>query len=300
MGLPYTYVNGNPLNLSDSDGHRPVDDFGNDDVPYCEWHQCTAAQQKSGASYQASYNKRVTDEARTERIAELNQEIKTAQIDYLTNLIPSDQQTKDMWRTEGLAALATGDPNQSAAFFAELRTWFTPPPHGSCAASTLCLGVIGAVTNPLTYVPDPSACIGSNSSAGGCALQLASIVPVSKLAKLRLLVESAKEDSTLARASSAAFDAARDADSMGIKNKHLLSAGGNGAKFVTDDIGQVQEWIANGLLSDGVKFLPNQLDDTFRAIVPAGQIVGTRGQTFIRVIISYDGRVINAFPVNTQ
>lgn len=33
-----------------------------------------------------------------------------------------------------------------------------------------------------------------------------------------------------------------------------------------------------GLHSDGVQFLPNQLDDTSRAIVPAGGPIGTRGQ----------------------
>lgn len=58
--------------------------------------------------------------------------------------------------------------------------------------------------------------------------------------------------------------------------------------------------MAQGLRSDGVQFLPNELDDTFRAIVPAGRVVGTAGQTNIRVIVANDGRVINAFPVNVR
>jgi hypothetical protein len=49
-----------------------------------------------------------------------------------------------------------------------------------------------------------------------------------------------------------------------------------------------------------VQFLPNQLDGTFRAIVSGGRIVGARGQEFIRVIVTEDGRVINAFPVNVR
>ena len=103
--------------------------------------------------------------------------------------------------------------------------------------------------------------------------------------------------SALADASSAAFRAADDPASIFIKNKHLASAGGNHAKFASESISEVQGWVAQGLRSDGVQFLPNQLDGTFRAIVPAGQVVGTKGQTFIRVIVTGDGRVINAFPV---
>lgn len=46
--------------------------------------------------------------------------------------------------------------------------------------------------------------------------------------------------------------------------------------------------------------MPNQLDNTFRAIVPAGRVVGTSGETTIRVIVTNDGRVINAFPVKVR
>lgn len=106
--------------------------------------------------------------------------------------------------------------------------------------------------------------------------------------------------SALARASHAAFRAADDPASIFVKNKHMASAGGNSAKFASDDIGQVQGWISRGLQSDGVQFLPNQLDDTFRAIVPGGGVVGTRGQEFIRVIVTGDSRVINAFQVNVR
>jgi hypothetical protein len=80
----------------------------------------------------------------------------------------------------------------------------------------------------------------------------------------------------------------------------IATAGGNGATFASDDISEIQGWISRGLQSDGVQFLPNQLDDTFRAIVPGGGPIGTRGQEFIRVIVTGDGRVINALPVNVR
>lgn len=60
---------------------------------------------------------------------------------------------------------------------------------------------------------------------------------------------------------------------------------------------RIRRVVAQGLRSEGVRFLPNRLDDTFRAIVPAGEVVGTRGHTFTRVIVTADGHVINAFPV---
>lgn len=88
--------------------------------------------------------------------------------------------------------------------------------------------------------------------------------------------------------------------SIFVKNKHLSSAPGNGAKFKSDSISEVQGWISRGLQSDGVQFLPNGLDDTFRAIVPGGGVVGTRGQEFIRVVVTGDGLVINAFLVNVR
>ena len=109
-----------------------------------------------------------------------------------------------------------------------------------------------------------------------------------------------KPGSALADASEAAFRAADDPASIFIKNKHLASAGGNHAKFASENIGEIQGWVAQGLRSDGVQFLPNGVDGTFRAIVPAGRVVGTRGQTNIRVIVTADGRVINAFPVATR
>ncbi len=111
---------------------------------------------------------------------------------------------------------------------------------------------------------------------------------------------AANGGSRLAEASAAAFRAADDPASIFIKNIHLASAGGNKANFVTDDISEIQGVISRGLRSDGVQFLPNGLDGTFRAIVPAGRTIGTKGQTNIRVILTDDGRVINAFPVNVR
>ena len=120
------------------------------------------------------------------------------------------------------------------------------------------------------------------------------------LARLGLGAAGKESRSALGQASQAAFRAAEDPASIFVKNIHLASSSGTKAKFVSDDISEIQGWIARGLQSSAVKFLPNQLDDTFRAIVPGGGPIGTKGQEFIRVIVTGDGRVINAFPVHVR
>ncbi|WP_375504208.1 polymorphic toxin-type HINT domain-containing protein [uncultured Jatrophihabitans sp.] len=112
------------------------------------------------------------------------------------------------------------------------------------------------------------------------------------------LSESAGQGSRLAEASSAAQRAADDPTAIFIKNKHLSTAGGNGAKFASNDISEVQTWVSQGLRSEGAVFAPNNLDDTFRVVSDMDRVVGTKGQTRIRAIVTDDGRVINAFPVN--
>lgn len=102
------------------------------------------------------------------------------------------------------------------------------------------------------------------------------------------------------RTPAAAFRAAGNPSSIFIKNKHLTSSGIRGGSSPPTTSPRSRVGVAQGLRSPGVQFRPNQLDDTFRAIVAAGRVVGTGGQTNIRVIVTNDGRVINAFPVHTR
>ena len=94
--------------------------------------------------------------------------------------------------------------------------------------------------------------------------------------------------------------AASSPDDIFIKNKHLAGAPGNQAKFDTDDISEAQSWVAEGLKSGNSHTMPNPShpNDTFRVVSDLGREVGTKGQTRIRSVVSMDGRVINAFPVN--
>ncbi|MBO0802100.1 MAG: hypothetical protein J2P25_03370 [Nocardiopsaceae bacterium] len=103
-----------------------------------------------------------------------------------------------------------------------------------------------------------------------------------------------------------AFQAERDAASAAgddpedifVKDKHLPSSGGRYAKFATSDKSEAQSWIAEALKSKDAVISENNVEGTFKVETDLGRAVGTKGQTAIRAIVTYDGRVINAFPVN--
>ncbi len=78
--------------------------------------------------------------------------------------------------------------------------------------------------------------------------------------------------------------------------KHLPGAGGwnkwaEGAN--------INGSVANALRSDGASFLPNTgtATDRFIGRTNMGSVVGTRGETFVKVVVSNDGHGITAHPV---
>ena len=52
--------------------------------------------------------------------------------------------------------------------------------------------------------------------------------------------------------------------------------------------------VSVGLRSEGAMFLPNDPPGTLRVVADMGRAVGMKGQTSIRIIVTDDGRVINA------
>ncbi|WP_148283079.1 hypothetical protein [Kitasatospora setae] len=102
----------------------------------------------------------------------------------------------------------------------------------------------------------------------------------------------------LQAANSAVLKAVENPSAFFIKNKHLSFSRGTWAKFDSADIAEVQGWVAQALKSDKAVFMQNGLRDTFKVEVDTGRVIGTQGQTGIRIIVSNDGRVINALPVN--
>lgn len=103
--------------------------------------------------------------------------------------------------------------------------------------------------------------------------------------------------SRLAESSNSAFRAADNIDDWSVSAKHLPGAGGRWNKWAEGV--DINGSVAGGLRSEGASFLPNAGTATDRFIVRTnmGSILGTRGETFVKVVVSNDARIITAYPV---
>jgi hypothetical protein len=108
---------------------------------------------------------------------------------------------------------------------------------------------------------------------------------------------AANAGSRLAEASSSAFRAADNVGDFTVSAKHLAGAGGRWNKWAEGV--DINGTIANALRSDGATFLPNAggAADTFIVRTNIGSVIGTKGQTFVKAVVSNDGRIITAYPV---
>ncbi len=85
------------------------------------------------------------------------------------------------------------------------------------------------------------------------------------------------------------------------KNKHLLgSKAKRSAKFNTNNIKEVQNYVREALLSDRAQFMTNNVSGSFRVVTDLGRQISSKGQTSIRVVVGKDGKIWNAFPVNLK
>jgi RHS repeat-associated protein len=101
--------------------------------------------------------------------------------------------------------------------------------------------------------------------------------------------------SLLGAASRAAFQAAENIGNFRVPLKHLPGSGGSWSKFAEGV--NPSGAIAEALQSANARFLANG-ETTFRVITDLGVAVGSKGQTAVRVIVDFSGRIITAFPVH--
>ena len=80
-------------------------------------------------------------------------------------------------------------------------------------------------------------------------------------------------------------------------NKHLNSAGGRHSKFISDSVDDIVSMAQKGLKSQNILIKTNKTAKSWQIIVDVGQVVGTKGQTAIRVIVGYGGKIWTMFPV---
>ena len=194
------------------------------------------------------------------------------------------------------------------------------------------LGALGAAGDYFLVQPIKACLAGATStdverSARSCTKALATLLPLGRAAqipKLTALLETTRGlgaatrrtlprvdwadqrgsvggaakvgASALEDASAAAFKAADNIDAFTLSAKHLPGAGGTWTKFGSgvDPRAAIEE----ALRSKGAMFRPNAgTSDRFRVVTDLGRVVGSRGETAVRVVVSNDGRVITAFPV---
>ncbi len=108
---------------------------------------------------------------------------------------------------------------------------------------------------------------------------------------------AANGGSRLAEASSSAFRAADNVGDWTVSAKHLPGAGGRWNKWAEGV--DINGTVANALRSEGASFLPNAgaVTDRFVVRTNMGTVVGTRGETVVKAVVSNDGHIITTYPV---
>lgn len=101
-------------------------------------------------------------------------------------------------------------------------------------------------------------------------------------------------------ASTAAFRAADNVGDFAVPLKHQPGAGGNWSRFA-EGVDQ-QAAIREALTSDAATFRLNYVnnvasDSSLRVVTDLGRVVGSNGETSLRIVVGSDGRIWTAFPV---
>ncbi len=100
---------------------------------------------------------------------------------------------------------------------------------------------------------------------------------------------------TLEGASGAAFRAAEHVEEFSVQLKHLPDAADRWAEFAEGT--NQNALLKEALSSSSAKFLPNSVEGSYKVITDLGRVIGTNGETSLRVIIGQDGKIWTAFPV---
>jgi len=88
-----------------------------------------------------------------------------------------------------------------------------------------------------------------------------------------------------------------------VKNKHLANSGGNYNKFLASSK-QEAEMILKDAMRNGdiVSITDNGItkagNASYEIIIDAGKTVGTKGESFIKIVLSSDGGMLSAYPIN--
>lgn len=92
-------------------------------------------------------------------------------------------------------------------------------------------------------------------------------------------------------------------DEAYVKPKHLSGTKGNGAKFIADTKVEAEailkDSMTNGkivsIADNGITKMGSQ---SYKINIDAGKVIGTKGETKIKIVLSADGGMLSAYPVH--
>ncbi|WP_242596177.1 T7SS effector LXG polymorphic toxin [Enterococcus plantarum] len=88
-----------------------------------------------------------------------------------------------------------------------------------------------------------------------------------------------------------------------VKPKHLATTNGKGAKFVGNSKADAEEILRKTMSDGNVLSISNngitsQGKQSYEYIIQANDVIGTKGQNKLKIILSEDGGMLSAYPIN--
>ncbi|SEG43121.1 hypothetical protein SAMN04488592_2986, partial [Microbacterium azadirachtae] len=185
---------------------------------------------------------------------------------------------------------------------------------GACAgfgvaAAIAASGAAGGTTNVLAYLAGsgPKTAEEANSAfyegaglgALGGSIALIGKAPASLLANAEKAAQTGTKAAPAVQSAeqAAAARAASNVDDWSVSAKHLPGAAGRWNKWAEGV--DINGTVKDALVSSDSTFMTNTggAADSFILRTNMGQVVGTKGETSVKVVVSNDGRIITAYPV---
>lgn len=87
-----------------------------------------------------------------------------------------------------------------------------------------------------------------------------------------------------------------------VKPKHLATTGGNGAKFIAETKKEAEKLVRNVMTNGTIKEvydngITSAGNKSYEIIIDAGEVIGTKGETLLKIVLSEDGGMLSAYPI---
>ena len=159
-----------------------------------------------------------------------------------------------------------------------------------------------ALNNPVNFIdPDGYAAITITALAIGIGKAIAWAAKTYAAAKLTIKLTATTIVGTASAMAPTVITAVKKAldnvANFAVSNKHLMDAGGRYAKFNTNSRATVRDLVRIALeTGTHVNVDPNNAN-RFQLFHDFGRVIGTEGQTIIKVVFDRSGRIITSYPV---